>query len=590
MTAATQAGCVSGDAASQRQGAVADDGARVAEVPFGQELWYMSGSSQLVRVTLEPDGSLEAFTSSVMQAGDSRTLPSTGSGILTVLADGSLLGAINSGPCSGFSSHLFHIAEPPREGGPAVYTALGVMPQGIGVEALHTDCDGRVYAMDTGVACHTQPGNRLLRFLGEVTAGDFSFDVVSDLSDGVPDIDDMSPGLGPDGEILDNPGLALDSRELYTIDYQTGDNARLGFSAAYYGIHAFPGSAYADGRGRVYATSLDGQLYDISPSDGGTLHFLGTGPGSSYTLAGAMPPECQTGFRQPPVAQCRDLLIDAGDTCEAAASIDDGSHDPDGAPEPLTLTQSPAGPYGLGSHLVTLTASDGEDSATCTGTVTVVDGAAPALDGCYDRVFDAVPGLGGAYVEVEVSAEDACDGATPVTCDLAPGTFLGMGESVPVTCTSADSAGNTSTCSVSVQVTEPSQCEASDPRPQDYWRTQCNGRDAAGTPPDAELTADILQRLLGEVEGDIQSVCQAEESTCEALNPDPFWDACETACQEYASWLLNLASARVPSSCCNYGGTAADAAGEIAARIAAGECADARQLAYDLNRGCEFCE
>ena len=85
-------------------------------------------------------------------------------------------------------------------------------------------------------------------------------------------------------------------------------------------------------------------------------------------------------------------------------------------------------------------------------------------------------------------------------------------------------------------------------------------------------------------------MCGSAESACQALNPDPYWDACEQACQEHAALLLNIASARVPSSCCTREGTAAEAAARVAELIAAGECVEAVSIAYDFNRGCLLCD
>jgi hypothetical protein len=80
----------------------------------------------------------------------------------------------------------------------------------------------------------------------------------------------------------------------------------------------------------------------------------------------------------PPVASCQNVTVDAGPTCTATASVDKGSYDPDG--DPITLTQSPAGPYSLGDTLVTLTVSDNRGgSSQCTGTVTVLDKTPPAI-------------------------------------------------------------------------------------------------------------------------------------------------------------------------------------------------------------------
>jgi two-component sensor histidine kinase len=69
----------------------------------------------------------------------------------------------------------------------------------------------------------------------------------------------------------------------------------------------------------------------------------------------------------------------AGANCMASASIDDGSFDSDSG-DTITLTQSPAGPYPLGTTSVTLTATDSHGaSCSATATVTVVDDGVPTL-------------------------------------------------------------------------------------------------------------------------------------------------------------------------------------------------------------------
>jgi VCBS repeat protein len=57
-----------------------------------------------------------------------------------------------------------------------------------------------------------------------------------------------------------------------------------------------------------------------------------------------------------PVARCRDVVVKSDSGCVAAATIDNGSSDPDG--DPFTVIQSPAGPYPLGVTHVTLTCTD----------------------------------------------------------------------------------------------------------------------------------------------------------------------------------------------------------------------------------------
>jgi hypothetical protein len=81
---------------------------------------------------------------------------------------------------------------------------------------------------------------------------------------------------------------------------------------------------------------------------------------------------------QPPVARCQDVTVPANAICKASASIDDGSFDPEGGP--VTLSQTPPGPYSLGANPVTLTVTDGQGlTASCSATVIVVDRTAPVV-------------------------------------------------------------------------------------------------------------------------------------------------------------------------------------------------------------------
>jgi len=80
----------------------------------------------------------------------------------------------------------------------------------------------------------------------------------------------------------------------------------------------------------------------------------------------------------PPVAMCEDLFLDADGSCLAWGDVDAGSYDPDGGP--VTLSTSPAAPWGVGITMVTLTVTD-EDGETdsCDALVTVSDVTPPTV-------------------------------------------------------------------------------------------------------------------------------------------------------------------------------------------------------------------
>ena len=82
----------------------------------------------------------------------------------------------------------------------------------------------------------------------------------------------------------------------------------------------------------------------------------------------------------PPTAACQNVTVPTDpNACSAAsASINNGSSDPDG--DSITFTQTPPGPYALGTTGVKLTVTDTQNlSSTCTGNITVVDKQPPTI-------------------------------------------------------------------------------------------------------------------------------------------------------------------------------------------------------------------
>jgi hypothetical protein len=282
-----------GDASNGGADGARGDGSTGPTAEQYAELWY-SVDDLLVRIVLdESDGSVSEVQSSNV-GGD---LP-VGQNALTMLGDGSLLGARLSQEDD--QSYFYLIEEPPRDGEDASAAQIGVMPNDIMIEGLYSDCEDRMYAMDTGVDDTSSEGNRLLRFTGDVRSGDFSFDVVSDLSTAdVADIDDMGPGI--DGnQITDNPGFAIDTGDIYDFNYETGTGTQVATGGTY-GIHALGGPLFSDGRSRLFVLSEQAELFEVDPDTFELSDVRVTGPTPDNGtpgwsgLAGPLT-ECESGF------------------------------------------------------------------------------------------------------------------------------------------------------------------------------------------------------------------------------------------------------------------------------------------------------
>lgn len=276
-----------------QDGGDTDDGPSAPQYP---EVWYSSGEA-LVHIALS------AANGSVVSLNESKIagLP-IGQNCLTMLDDGSLVGARLSHADN--LTYFYHVAEPPRDGRPASYKDLGIMPDEIMLEGLYTDCDGRLYGMDTGQDVGSTVGNRLLRFLGNYLEGDFTYEVISDLSAAVvADIDDMGPGIDEDGRITDNPGLAIDTGAIYDFDYVTGTGTAVAVGGTW-GVHALGGELFDDGISRIYLLSSNAELLELKPGTFELSDVLVTGPATTGNyngwsgIAGPLT-DCESGF--PPV-------------------------------------------------------------------------------------------------------------------------------------------------------------------------------------------------------------------------------------------------------------------------------------------------
>ncbi|GEN10346.1 hypothetical protein MFU01_53830 [Myxococcus fulvus] len=166
--------------------------------------------------------------------------------------------------------------------------------------------------------------------------------------------------------------------------------------------------------------------------------------------AGSGPVSLACSTNVPPVALCRDVSVDASPTtCQAPASVDNGSHDPDQQPGPFSVSQSPTGPFGPGSHAVTLTVSDGQSTDTCTATVTVVDVTPPVITCPGERVYLATSPAGAHVTPVPATAADACGAQVS-----GPAAGIYPRGTTPVTYTATDAAGNSASCTTAIHVVD----------------------------------------------------------------------------------------------------------------------------------------
>jgi len=150
----------------------------------------------------------------------------------------------------------------------------------------------------------------------------------------------------------------------------------------------------------------------------------GAPAGSTYTLS--LPGGLIRGgaINQAPVALARNLTLSAGADGTAAGSVDNGSSDPDG--DPITLTQTPPGPYPGGVTPVLLTVTDpygaiGQANATVTVTTPTTT---------------VLTSTTGSYGTTQLTAAVTAVGATPA------GSVLFSEGGVPLGSAAVDAAGH----------------------------------------------------------------------------------------------------------------------------------------------------
>ncbi|MFT3917591.1 MAG: HYR domain-containing protein [Anaeromyxobacteraceae bacterium] len=155
----------------------------------------------------------------------------------------------------------------------------------------------------------------------------------------------------------------------------------------------------------------------------------------------------------PPVALCHDVSMTPATGCTAAVSVNNGSYSPT-AGVTITTSQSPAGPYQIGNTPVTLTATDSNGlTATCSATVTVLDGVPPVIT-CPANVR-ATNEAGRCDARVSFPEPVATDTCSAVAASATPasGSTFAVGTTT-VKGLALDEYLNTASCSFTVTVVD----------------------------------------------------------------------------------------------------------------------------------------
>jgi hypothetical protein len=157
----------------------------------------------------------------------------------------------------------------------------------------------------------------------------------------------------------------------------------------------------------------------------------------------------------PPVLSgCAPLSVpsDVG-LCSAVVTYAPTATDACSGPAAVTCTPASGSTFPIGNTTVTCSATDAcNNTGTCTFVVSVFDAELPVAICPAPIAVPNDPNQCGAVVNFMASATDNCPGQS-IACVPAGGSFFLVG-STTVTCTAVDAAGNQSTCSFAVTVSD----------------------------------------------------------------------------------------------------------------------------------------
>lgn len=266
-----------------------------------------------------------------------------------------------------------------------------------------------------------------------------------------------------------------------------------------------------------------------APSDAGSANAITV----LFTDPGNLTATCSFSVtvprNQPPDAICKDVTVNADANCKAGADINNGSFDPDN--DPITLAQNPAAPpttpFGLGSTLATLTATDSKGASdSCTGTVTVVDKTPPGITCPAPQTLECVGG--GASAAVNATVSDNCN-VSSVGCSPGSGTFaLGT---TNVACNATDGSGNSSSCSTSVTVKDTQPPSITCPAPATVLTSSQGGACSASLSVAATATDTCNGAISANCSPSLLSLSApgSASSTCSAADTSNHLSSCNTS-------------------------------------------------------------
>ncbi len=119
----------------------------------------------------------------------------------------------------------------------------------------------------------------------------------------------------------------------------------------------------------------------------------------------------------------------------------------------ITPTASSSGPFTVGAHTITWSATDlANNTGTATQTVTITDTVAPTLN-LPANISQGATSTAGAVVNYTVTANDIAEGVVAASCSPVSGSSFTLGTTT-VNCSASDSANNSTAGSFNVTITD----------------------------------------------------------------------------------------------------------------------------------------